>query len=135
VSGRVPAVLHLPGLPEGWQGHHCKHIFMALLSCEDLTYAGVREPDGCAVYVYRHGVAEPLPHLVRHSPTGFEWGYGGSGPADLALSLLAHYSGQGLAEEIYQDFKFLVVSHLPNLAWVLTAQEVERTVQHILGEF
>ena len=25
---------------------------------------------------------------VWHSPTGFEWGYGGSGPADLALNIL-----------------------------------------------
>jgi hypothetical protein len=33
---------------------------------------------------------EPLPHVVRHSPTGFEWGYSGSGPADLALSIVCH---------------------------------------------
>ncbi len=26
--------------------------------------------------------------IVWHSPTGFEWGYAGSGPADLALNLL-----------------------------------------------
>jgi hypothetical protein len=25
----------------------------------------------------------------HHSPTGYEWGYGGSGPADLALNILA----------------------------------------------
>jgi hypothetical protein len=30
----------------------------------------------------------PLAHIVRHSPTGMTWGYGGSGPADLARSLL-----------------------------------------------
>ena len=30
----------------------------------------------------------PLPHFVKHSPAGFEWGYTGSGPADLARSLL-----------------------------------------------
>jgi hypothetical protein len=29
-----------------------------------------------------------LRHVVRHSPTGLSWGYGGSGPADLARSLL-----------------------------------------------
>jgi len=27
--------------------------------------------------------------LVNHSPSGFEWSYGGSGPAQLALTLLA----------------------------------------------
>lgn len=31
----------------------------------------------------------PLPHIAHHSPTGFEMGYAGSGPADLALALLA----------------------------------------------
>lgn len=34
-----------------------------------------------------------LPHIVLHSPTGFEWGYEGSGPADLALSILAEHLG------------------------------------------
>ena len=32
-----------------------------------------------------------LPHVVLHSPTGFGWGYGGSGPGDAALSILADY--------------------------------------------
>jgi hypothetical protein len=30
----------------------------------------------------------PLPHVQLHSPTGFGWGYGGSGPADLARCIL-----------------------------------------------
>lgn len=29
-----------------------------------------------------------LRHVVKHSATGYTWGYGGSGPADLARSLL-----------------------------------------------
>jgi hypothetical protein len=30
-----------------------------------------------------------VPHLVtHHSPSGYSWGYGGSGPADLALNIL-----------------------------------------------
>lgn len=35
----------------------------------------------------------PVPHVKWHSPAGFEFGYGGSGPADLALSILAHHLG------------------------------------------
>ena len=38
-------------------------------------------------------MATMLPHCVMHSPTGFETGYGGSGPADLALSILADFLG------------------------------------------
>ena len=42
----------------------------------------------------------------NHSPTGFSWGYNGSGPAQLALALLLQ---AGVAEEravqLYQKFK------------------------------
>lgn len=34
-----------------------------------------------------------LKHCVLHSPTGFETGYSGSGPADLAASILADHFG------------------------------------------
>lgn len=48
--------------------------------------------------------------LVNHSPTGFAWGYGGSGPAQLAVALLAHEFGADVALRFYQPFKtqFLV---------------------------
>lgn len=39
------------------------------------------------------GVEELVPHIPVHSPTGFETGYAGSGPADLALAICAHYLG------------------------------------------
>lgn len=29
--------------------------------------------------------------VIHHSPTGYEWGYGGSGPADLALNIIEAY--------------------------------------------
>lgn len=55
-------------------------------------YALERDPDGGTLraWVVRPGVRRvPLRHVAVHSPTGFECGYGGSGPADLALSILA----------------------------------------------
>ena len=36
-------------------------------------------------------IVKEVDHVSLHSPTGFEWGYLGSGPADLALSLLADH--------------------------------------------
>ena len=36
-------------------------------------------------------ISYQLPHIPLHSPTGFNVGYAGSGPADLALSILAHH--------------------------------------------
>lgn len=33
----------------------------------------------------------PRLDLFNHSPSGFSWGYSGSGPAQLALAILAHH--------------------------------------------
>lgn len=47
---------------------------------------------GVTVWVVaENGGQKELPHVVRHSPDGFQWGYAGSGPSDLALSILVHY--------------------------------------------
>ena len=52
------------------------------------TYPGCRTESGCTVIVSdANGSCELRPRfdLRNHSPAGFEWGYGGSGPAQLAL--------------------------------------------------
>lgn len=53
-----------------------------------------------------------VPHLVvQHSPTGFECGYGGSGPADLALNIaeyvLRGIDFQGHTERAFNGHYFL----------------------------
>lgn len=48
-----------------------------------------------------------LKHVVKHSPTGLEFGYGGAGPADAALSILTDFlDDQSKADLAYQKFKF-----------------------------
>ena len=78
---------------------------------------------------------KPLPprfDLRNHSPDGFQWGYGGSGPAQLALAILAdHFSGQEhgdrTAELFYQKFKWSVIAKLPSgKAWTLTTEDIDR---------
>ena len=49
----------------------------------------------------------------RHSPTGFSWGYPGSGPAQLALAILLAYLPEHEALALYQDFKFKFIATLP----------------------
>lgn len=51
--------------------------------------------------------------LRNHSPDGFSWGYGGSGPSQLALALLLEATDQETALKYYQDFKWDVISKLP----------------------
>ena len=70
------------------------------------TYHGERI--GHAVDVTVNGRAlDPRFDLWNHSPTGFEWGYAGSGPAQLALALLAdHLADDQEALEFYQRHIF-----------------------------
>lgn len=49
--------------------------------------------------------------LINHSPTGFCWGYGGSGPAQTALAILADYfRDDRKALHLYQTFKNAVIA-------------------------
>lgn len=68
---------------------------------------------------------DPRPDLRNHSPDGFEWGYHGSGPAQLALAILAHEYGDEIAEVHYQDFKRLAIGRLAEHYWTLTSQEID----------
>jgi hypothetical protein len=77
---------------------------------------------------------DPRFDLWEHSPTGFEWGYGGSGPAQLALALLAdHLDDDERAITLHQDFKCAVVTKLPH-SWTLTTDDIERTLQSLVGK-
>ena len=49
----------------------------------------------------------------NHSPDGFSWGYGGSGPAQLALAVCLKLLPKDEAMKRYQDFKRSVIAGLP----------------------
>lgn len=51
-------------------------------------YGNDNAAGGRLVMIEVNGETCPLPHQVKHSPSGMSWGYDGSGPADLARSLL-----------------------------------------------
>jgi hypothetical protein len=51
--------------------------------------------------------------VFNHSPDGFAWGYGGSGPAQLALAiLLAAGLSENEAVRLHQDFKWAFIAPL-----------------------
>ncbi|MGH2331772.1 DUF6166 domain-containing protein [Thermoanaerobacter mathranii] len=91
------------------------------------TYKGRRNHNGIEVTVLDTNTNEetPLTHIVKHSPTGFEWGYGGSGPADLALSILADTVGYKTAQNFYQIFKWEIVANFPYEEWQITEEEIK----------
>ena len=69
--------------------------------------------DGETREVYLDGnYLDPRPSQKHrnHSPDGFNWGYGGSGPAQLALAIMLKLTGKANG---YQDFKFRVIAAIP----------------------
>ncbi len=67
---------------------------------------------------------DPRLELISHSPSGFQWGYPGSGPAQLALAIIADATGDdNLALASYQRFKQEVIVGLP-VKWSLTHEQV-----------
>jgi len=106
------------------------------------TYIGTRDSQSGRPFVRvtedAGGPGHLLNHLPCHSPDGFEWGYGGSGPADLAIALLADADpslvrrkrnaldgGAPIESALYQAFKSQVVARLPrDERWTLTQVQI-----------
>jgi len=66
----------------------------------------------------------PSQRLSNHSPDGFNWGYGGSGPAQFALALLLFFTDEAFALGHFQDFKWEIISHLPQSDFELPVSDV-----------
>lgn len=114
------------------------------------TYIGYRleepascEPGGtttkkCIVNVFNGKHKRPLRprnDIRNHSPDGFEWGYGGSGPAQLALALVADACGRKFAHPaIYQRVKSKIVAGLPHDGWTLTEAQIKTAVDEAVAE-
>jgi hypothetical protein len=60
---------------------------------------------------------KPSQAVSNHSPDGFNWGYGESGPAQLALAILLELTGK---PDGYQDFKWNVIAKIPDGAFETT---------------
>ena len=69
---------------------------------------------------------KPLRHYERHSPTGFNYGYGGSGPAELARCILIDWFGNmEEGELLYQDFKGWFIAPAKNNLFHITDEMIE----------
>jgi len=104
-----------------------------------MKYTGKRTNLGAVVLVERDRGANtmlpPRADLRNHSPTGFEWGYAGSGPAQLALAICAHALNHDTrAQQVYQRFKARVVQHWRENEWEISRDRVIEVVQEIERE-
>lgn len=82
---------------------------------EQIVYDGPYDGGDIVLQREKGNATTNVPHaIVLHSPTGFEWGYGGSGPADLALNILYAVTGnKELAMRHYQEFKWTFIAAMP----------------------
>jgi hypothetical protein len=105
------------------------------------TYTGYRQPSDkgtvspAQVTVHEDGQASrplALRHDLRRHSEEFNWGYGGSGPAQLALALVADVLGDDeQAQDVYQRVKFKLVGHLPPDGWTITEEQLRRVINEI----
>jgi hypothetical protein len=104
------------------------------------SYVGRREDGALKVFVVRGGKdskpLNPRYDLRNHSPTGFECGYCGSGPAQLALAICASaLEDDDLAGKVYQQYKNKVIANLSQECdWVLLEAEVLAVLRSLVKE-
>lgn len=93
-------------------------------------FEGRTTPDGERQVLYAGKLLDPRFDIRNHSPAGFNWGYGGSGPAQLALAMLCAVLGDDqAAEALYQDFKFAFIGRIETDLWLLDGRQIVEWVE------
>jgi len=95
----------------------------------EFIYRGVRHTNGRTVVTVD---GAPLPFDGRHSPTGLEWGYQGSGPAELARAILTHHNrGEPVAPTVYQHFKAIGPATWKADRWTIATSDIDDALRAI----
>lgn len=73
---------------------------------------------------------KPSQKIWNHSPDGFNWGYAGSGPAQLALALLYDVTNdKDTVVRLHQGFKREHVATWQDI-WEITDSQIQSWVNH-----
>ena len=73
---------------------------------------------------------KPSQDVYNHSPDGFNWGYGGSGPAQLALAILLDVTRDPeIAQKYHQEFKWEFVATWGE-SWSIDDVQVSNWLRH-----
>jgi hypothetical protein len=110
-----------------------------ILPYKHKTFYGFDDGNSTSVFVSNAGQKmAPLPlrlDIVNHSPTGFSWGYSGSGPAQLAVAILADWTGcDHAARALHQRFKAAAIAGLPEKHWSLADEDLVRSFEAMCKE-
>ena len=92
------------------------------------SYRGYRLDGKCIVTVDGKPL-NPMLEILNYSPSGFEWGFSGAGPSQLAFAILADLYGVKTAESKFQVFKNRIVKRLPETGWNLTEKMIRDSLE------
>lgn len=95
------------------------------------TYKGIRTGEVISVTVDDVPL-QPRLDLRALSANGYEWGYVGSGPYQLALDILAHELGDRRALGNYRSFCENTIARLKLDLWVLEGEQIELSLQGVV---
>lgn len=95
------------------------------------SYMGIRQGEVISVTVDGEPL-NPRLDLRAYSEAGFEWGYVGSGPYQLALAILAHELGEKRALGNYRSFCEVTIARLKLDTWVLEGDQIELSLQGVV---
>lgn len=85
---------------------------------------------------------DPRYDLRDHSQDGFEWGYVGSGPSQLAIALCSHVlsvwgnqsNGDEIATTVYHEYSRRVISKIKEPRFILYPEDILDEINAILKE-
>ncbi|GEM_PF-331259 len=86
-------------------------------------FKGIRTKNGVFV-TYEDIPLDLRLDLKEHSPMGFEWGYNGSGPKQLALAILSKVSGDEFALFAYNNFSSEFIETIHKDEWKLDYHDI-----------
>ncbi len=89
----------------------------SLLFVEIMRVDKIEDNKITTVDLYARGLVRIKPEhslaIENHSPDGFEYGYGGSGPAQTSFAILLYFLGVESALYYKQAFKDRIIARLP----------------------
>ena len=88
----------------------------------DKIYIGRRYEEGNVVVVAEKddpSSSQRLEHHVQHSPDGFNWGYSGSDPSELARCILWDFLGEEPTAAAYRDFTRVFIVGIQEDSWTI----------------
>ncbi len=96
------------------------------------VYRGERTSRGCQVTVNGEPLGPRL-DLRTYSDQGFEWGYDGGGPRQLALAIIAdHFTDAQTALLHHEKFLLNFVAALRDDQWTLTSSDVNSALSDVV---